>query len=63
MGEMLKDPETYKSMLEDREAKPSDEISETQKNKDLSTRSTTFPRLPVVRRFSLSSSVNLYPLY
>lgn len=33
MGEMLKDPETYKSMLEDREAKPSDEISETQKNK------------------------------
>ena len=33
MGEMLKDPETHKSMLEDREVKPSDEISETQKNK------------------------------
>ena len=33
MGEMLKDPETHKSMLEDREVKPSDEIRETQKNK------------------------------
>ena len=33
MGEMLKDPETHKSMLEDREVKSSDEISETQKNK------------------------------